>query len=69
MKKVKRSCEIETSSKEKSKITETGKQDYIHVRARRGQATDSHSLTERVTFYSFDSFHFILHVTFLHHHM
>lgn len=25
------------------------KQDYIHVRARRGQATDSHSLAERVT--------------------
>jgi hypothetical protein len=23
-------------------------QDYIHVRARRGQATDSHSLAERV---------------------
>lgn len=27
------------------------KQDYIHVRARRGQATDSHSLAERVFFY------------------
>lgn len=27
---------------------ETPKQDYIHVRARRGQATDSHSLAERV---------------------
>ena len=26
------------------------KQDYIHVRARRGQATDSHSLAERVIF-------------------
>ncbi|XP_041010863.1 transcription factor BHLH089 isoform X2 [Juglans microcarpa x Juglans regia] len=26
---------------------ETPKQDYIHVRARRGQATDSHSLAER----------------------
>lgn len=25
------------------------KQDYIHVRARRGQATDSHSLAERVS--------------------
>lgn len=24
------------------------KQDYVHVRARRGQATDSHSLAERV---------------------
>ncbi|KAL7591566.1 hypothetical protein Lser_V15G34604 [Lactuca serriola] len=38
----------ETSSKEKSKPTEAQKQDYIHVRARRGQATDSHSLAERV---------------------
>ncbi|KAK9119536.1 hypothetical protein Scep_017629 [Stephania cephalantha] len=27
--------------------TEPPKQDYIHVRARRGQATDSHSLAER----------------------
>lgn len=29
--------------------------DYIHVRARRGQATDSHSLAERVNalFYAF----------------
>ncbi|KAM7484303.1 hypothetical protein LguiA_000312 [Lonicera macranthoides] len=27
--------------------TEQPKQDYIHVRARRGQATDSHSLAER----------------------
>lgn len=29
------------------------KQDYIHVRARRGQATDSHSLAERVIYSSF----------------
>jgi len=28
---------------------EAPKQEYIHVRARRGQATDSHSLAERVT--------------------
>lgn len=47
----------ETSSKEKSKPTEAQKQDYIHVRARRGQATDSHSLAERVR-YSFRSCHF-----------
>lgn len=47
--------EIEASSaaKEKSaeqniKPSELPKQDYIHVRARRGQATDSHSLVERV---------------------
>ncbi|KAL4555638.1 hypothetical protein LXL04_038262 [Taraxacum kok-saghyz] len=36
------------SSKENSKLIEAKKQDYIHVRARRGQATDSHSLAERV---------------------
>lgn len=30
-----------------SKPSEPPKQDYIHVRARRGQATDSHSLAER----------------------
>ncbi|KAL1539395.1 transcription factor BHLH094-like protein [Salvia divinorum] len=29
------------------KLEELPKQDYIHVRARRGQATDSHSLAER----------------------
>ncbi|XP_065847785.1 transcription factor bHLH79-like isoform X2 [Euphorbia lathyris] len=32
---------------ESSKLSEPPKQDYIHVRARRGQATDSHSLAER----------------------
>ncbi|XP_073008236.1 transcription factor bHLH62-like isoform X1 [Typha latifolia] len=31
-----------------AKPSEPPKQDYIHVRARRGQATDSHSLAERV---------------------
>ncbi|KAF9673468.1 hypothetical protein SADUNF_Sadunf10G0027500 [Salix dunnii] len=31
----------------KTQPTEPPKQDYIHVRARRGQATDSHSLAER----------------------
>ncbi|KAI4376056.1 hypothetical protein MLD38_013852 [Melastoma candidum] len=36
-------------SKENAKNSEAAqKQDYIHVRARRGQATDSHSLAERV---------------------
>ncbi|XP_009803327.1 transcription factor HBI1-like isoform X2 [Nicotiana sylvestris] len=35
------------NSKENSKISEVKKLDYIHVRARRGQATDSHSLAER----------------------
>ncbi|KAK4747785.1 hypothetical protein SAY87_014371 [Trapa incisa] len=33
--------------KEKSKASEPQKTNYIHVRARRGQATDSHSLAER----------------------
>ncbi|KAJ4963921.1 hypothetical protein NE237_023860 [Protea cynaroides] len=36
------------TSKENSKALEARKLDYIHVRARRGQATDSHSLAERV---------------------
>jgi hypothetical protein len=35
--------------KESCKPSELPKQDYIHVRARRGQATDSHSLAERVS--------------------
>jgi hypothetical protein len=35
----------ESSSKPRP---DPSKQDYIHVRARRGQATDSHSLAERV---------------------
>ncbi|XVF50214.1 hypothetical protein PTKIN_Ptkin04bG0078300 [Pterospermum kingtungense] len=46
-------AEVEASSaagskpEEISKPAEQPKQDYIHVRARRGQATDSHSLAER----------------------
>ncbi|XP_038705859.1 transcription factor bHLH63-like isoform X1 [Tripterygium wilfordii] len=36
------------TSKENSKVSDVQKLDYIHVRARRGQATDSHSLAERV---------------------
>ncbi|CAI9769875.1 unnamed protein product [Fraxinus pennsylvanica] len=36
------------NSKGNSKLSEIPKLDYIHVRARRGQATDSHSLAERV---------------------
>lgn len=32
-----------------SKESADRKVDYIHVRARRGQATDSHSLAERVS--------------------
>lgn len=37
------------SVKEPAKPPEVPKPDYIHVRARRGQATDSHSLAERVS--------------------
>ncbi|KAF3437122.1 hypothetical protein FNV43_RR19875 [Rhamnella rubrinervis] len=47
-------AEVEASSAEgdkpgdqSNKPSEVPKQDYIHVRARRGQATDSHSLAER----------------------
>ncbi|KAL3621247.1 hypothetical protein CASFOL_036159 [Castilleja foliolosa] len=36
------------NTKDNSKTSENPKPDYIHVRARRGQATDSHSLAERV---------------------
>ncbi|KZV24647.1 hypothetical protein F511_37361 [Dorcoceras hygrometricum] len=35
------------TDKSAAKAAEPPKQDYIHVRARRGQATDSHSLAER----------------------
>ena len=38
----------ENEAKNGPKPTEPPK-DYIHVRARRGQATDSHSLAERVS--------------------
>jgi len=48
--------EAETDSRSAAKAVsknppapEPPKQDYIHVRARRGQATDSHSLAERVS--------------------
>ena len=48
-------AEIEASSaannkpaEPSSKPSEPPMQDYIHVRSRRGQATDSHSLAERV---------------------
>ncbi|XVE75162.1 hypothetical protein DITRI_Ditri12bG0073300 [Diplodiscus trichospermus] len=44
-------AEAEPSSgkpvEQKAQPSEPPKQDYIHVRARRGQATDSHSLAER----------------------
>lgn len=38
------------TTEQSAKFSEPPKQDYIHVRARRGQATDSHSLAERVSF-------------------
>lgn len=38
----------EAQAKSPMKPAEVPKTDYIHVRARRGQATDSHSLAERV---------------------
>ncbi|KAK6920790.1 Myc-type, basic helix-loop-helix (bHLH) domain [Dillenia turbinata] len=47
-------ADAERNSEDRKKSAEKGnqaseppKQDYIHVRARRGQATDSHSLAER----------------------
>ncbi|KAM7273584.1 hypothetical protein ACFE04_028248 [Oxalis oulophora] len=50
-KRAKKSDQIEKISKgknEKKIISEEEPKGYIHVRARRGQATDSHSLAERV---------------------
>ncbi|XP_058103188.1 transcription factor bHLH62-like isoform X2 [Magnolia sinica] len=41
-------CDQKKGKENNSKPPEPPKQDYIHVRARRGQATDSHSLAERV---------------------
>nr|GEZ75811.1 RNA-directed DNA polymerase, eukaryota [Tanacetum cinerariifolium] len=45
------SQEEPTKTSSKSNVAEAIKQDFIHVRARRGQATDSHSLAERVRVY------------------
>lgn len=43
------SGELGGNGKGKEKeVAEDPHKDYIHVRARRGQATDSHSLAERV---------------------
>lgn len=41
-----------------AKPSEPPKQDYIHVRARKGQANDSHSLAERVILLHFSSISF-----------
>ena len=40
----------EHSGKNGKYSSEAAKGDYVHVRARRGQATNSHSLAERVRF-------------------
>lgn len=50
-------AEVEPSSTDGKKLAEQSQKpeppkDYIHVRARRGQATDSHSLAERVMYFS-----------------
>ncbi|XP_073157424.1 basic helix-loop-helix protein 79-like isoform X2 [Henckelia pumila] len=45
--KTERGISTNTCSKQGSKVSAAPKTDYIHVRARRGQATDSHSLAER----------------------
>lgn len=37
--------------KQDSQPSDAPKEEYIHVRARRGQATNSHSLAERVKIY------------------
>ncbi|CAA3003703.1 Hypothetical predicted protein [Olea europaea subsp. europaea] len=48
-KKCKEVDEKEKTKKDEKKAEEKPPTGYIHVRARRGQATDSHSLAERVT--------------------
>ncbi|KAL2935536.1 hypothetical protein RDABS01_018654 [Bienertia sinuspersici] len=47
-KKQKQEKEVMEDEKNDNKSTEDPPKGYIHVRARRGQATDSHSLAERV---------------------
>ncbi|KAJ6813340.1 transcription factor bHLH49-like [Iris pallida] len=42
------SCQAAAGKNAKGGSSDAGKGDYIHVRARRGQATNSHSLAERV---------------------
>lgn len=52
-------CDIEPDKAKRDSHNENSepktdiKRDYIHVRARRGQATDSHSLAERVSYQIF----------------
>lgn len=48
MKDVKEEKKLKLNKNDKKKGQEEPPTGYIHVRARRGQATDSHSLAERV---------------------
>lgn len=43
----------------------SSKEEYIHMRAKRGQATNSHSLAERVLLFYFGLVKFYTHVTVL----
>jgi len=43
-----RGKQVAKQAKDNPQSGEAPKDDYIHVRARRGQATNSHSLAERV---------------------
>jgi len=47
---VKEEDKAKVEKKEQRKCPEEPPTGYIHVRARRGQATDSHSLAERVLY-------------------
>ena len=49
-----------TQSKEDSSDGDGTKENYVHFRAKRGQATNSHSLAERVSFWLALSSHFSL---------
>lgn len=50
-KKTEEDTNVETEKNPKLPEPPKDYKDYIHVRARRGQATDSHSLAERVSLY------------------
>lgn len=50
--------------KQGSQASDPPKEEYIHVRARRGQATNSHSLAERVRYYVEIFFYYYIRVEF-----
>jgi hypothetical protein len=52
------------SSKSKQPAADEPPRDYVHVRARRGQATDSHSLAERVSKFLLP-FRLLLHLEYM----